>query len=582
MSRHLSTKIFAASVGVFALVLMVQWLFISGSFNALYEKSLLSSMQTELHSTVRGFTGKGSSALYEPLADYTLQTGSPILVLTEDGQIVNSDFLSCLRTLSVHLPTGGTAIVPIGYLYDIYGDNSPYIGVGRRFDMELVRVGESNIYEPLNIATPEQNYRNRTSISLYGDAAQTMLPDIAITDTNALRQEVSMNTSRAEFILARVAQGLIGQEDPDTFLKELCRDTITEGDFEYSFLYDSVYVSGTHYYFVTAQRLVVTGYEQAYLNRVFAWIYAIAGAILIIAAAFLSHAIARPLKELNSRAQRIARMDFSQRVGDGRKDEIGQLSDSINMLSDNLQVAMNTLTEANTQLQESSVLAQKNEDRMKRLLSELAHEFKTPLGIISGYMEAIQMGLCKEDPERAFRIIDREIENLTFMVDEAIELTRLQSGNWKIEVGNHNLSDILAGVQEVFTRKLSADSYTFVVEDCYAVVQCDAHRINQVICNFISNAFKYADERKYIRIYETYDDANVIIHVENSGTLPDGDASRIWEREYFSDQTERTHLPSQGIGLDIVKSILNAHGSIFGVTSGNGLVTFSFSLKIVK
>ena len=111
-------------------------------------------------------------------------------------------------------------------------------------------------------------------------------------------------------------------------------------------------------------------------------------------------------------------------------------------------------------------------------------------------------------------------------------------------------------------------------------VLMDPRRIEQVLTNLLSNALKYTSGEKHIEVYTELADSNIIIWVCNSGELTETDRERIWDRYYKRDSAKLSLLPSDGIGLDIVKTILKAHDSRYGVMQSGGMVRFYFSLKL--
>ena len=130
-------------------------------------------------------------------------------------------------------------------------------------------------------------------------------------------------------------------------------------------------------------------------------------------------------------------------------------------------------------------------------------------------------------------------------------------------------------------KRLQSSGFQLKTEIEDAIVAADEHRIGQVLTNFLTNAVKYGDNN-IIEITSRVDGRRLVVSIGNSGYISDEDLEKIWNRAYSTEQLSRARLPSQGIGLDIVKKILHAHGSEYGVRQENGMVYFQFTLPICE
>ena len=279
--------------------------------------------------------------------------------------------------------------------------------------------------------------------------------------------------------------------------------------------------------------------------------------------------------------EKIANLDFSEHVASKGQDELAHLAANINCMSDSLESALSELKSSNQELEKASTLSKENEERMKRLLADLAHEFKTPLGVIAGFSDVLISGINEESPEHYLEIMKSEVAGLIELVNETIELTKLQSGYWSIHIEEHSFAQILTTVVRKFEKRLQSSGFQLKTEIEDAIVAADEHRIGQVLTNFLTNAVKYGDNN-IIEITSRVDGRRLVVSIGNSGYISDEDLGKIWNRAYSTEQLSRARLPSQGIGLDIVKKILHAHGSEYGVRQENGMVYFQFTLPICE
>ena len=584
MRRSIAVKIFAVLAGLFLFVLLIQWFFISRSFNRLYEQSIYTAMQSELDNAIAGFRPKGNQNKHERFMDYAMETGSPIMVLSENYQISDWGLIQDMRLITVSLQNIGDVHIPVAYLEDIYGPNAPFIASGRRIDVELVPIGNGTVYEPLSLRPGDFSFKNRTSIEKYRSEVKNdvLTGNGLIVDAINLRREDELATSRAEFIFGAVKDCLIFQSNIAEYLDELCKEAVAHLGFDYRFMYDTLTVNGVTHYFVTAQRVVITGFERSYIDQFFYLTYSILGFVLVIAALMFSRWLSSPLKRFSQVTEQIASLDFSSTVTHRSQDEMGQLAGNINKMSDSLQQSLHGLEQSNLLLAKASEVSHANEDRMKLLLADLAHEFKTPLGLVSGYLEVIQQGIDPAKTDSYYQIIEEEIDTLTDLVDETVELTKLQSGYWRVNRGHHSLKVILNTTFGKFDGKLSENGFTVERRTEDVMVYCDAFRIGQVISNFLSNALKYSDEHKRIVVTTEIISDHIKISVANSGRMSSEEAERIWGRYHRAEEFASTRLPSQGIGLDIVKKILEAHGSEYCIEQTNGMICFIFTLPLAQ
>ena len=190
------------------------------------------------------------------------------------------------------------------------------------------------------------------------------------------------------------------------------------------------------------------------------------------------------------------------------------------------------------------------------------------------------MGLSGEDTEKYYSVIGSEVEKLSEMVSEVIELSKMESGNWKVDIQKWDLKDVILSTVEKFDKQFANSGFNVDCNIGDAWVYMDARRIEQVISNFFSNALKYSDERKELRVYmEESGNGEITVWIGNSGFLSEEDKERIWERYYHGSEGSVMRLPSEGIGLDIVRTILRAHDSTYGNIQKDGMVYFYFSLK---
>lgn len=585
MRNSITMKIFAVVTGLFLFILVVQWIFISSFFDRLYINNINSNIYSSLDEVTSDFHEAGAETFYRPFEEYSLSTGSPVLALRDDFKFADTSFFNKLTTLRVQCDENGEIYtIPVFYLTQLNEDVLSSIRHGTKIQAKLVRVGNSDLYEPLLLTIEGIPYSNRSSMHEYTVSNR----DVDIIKCNAevlsfrdYSSNPSTQNQRAELIYEHIKDCLITKSSLADFMSKKTGKSAELNGSSYYFMAASATRDGIHYYFLTLHNIIVTGYESAYLGDIFKGSFVILAIILMIGAYTLARQISKPMQNLNSVTNKIANLDFSEKTTYNGKDEIGQLSQNINTMASSLESSLQELKTANQNLEIASENARSNEERMKKLLGDVSHEFKTPLALIGGYADVLRRGINEQEPDYYLDIIIDETANLTDMVNEAIELTRIQSGYWSIHIGEYSSKDMVVSVLDRFSRRLENLGFAVEAQLCDVMVSADAHRIDQVLSNFISNAIKYGDSQHLLNIRMEEKDKNLTISVENSGTISDDILQRIWNRDFSIDEHTQARLPSQGIGLDIVKSILDAHHSHYTVLQNESMVCFSFTLPVI-
>ena len=549
-------------MGLFFLVLLIHFFLFSRLFDTIYVDSMLNVYQNELFQATRNFTGGNERLSNAELREYTSQTRSPVLVFDQNHRLSDGEFFRSLGVISVREADGNVVYLPINYFYSL--TDYPRLSVAQRVQVLAVPLGDSVFYEPLIIATEGRAFTNIDSLMKYRDHARNFSG--IVEHTRYLQPGQDVFTYYADKIYDQVKDILIMRLGIEEYLERISNEPVIDrfGN-EYRLFTERLSYGENTWYFVSLRRILFTGQEISYLRVLFFGIYAVLGVLLVISAILMSRYISKPLRYLSEMTEKISSLDFTQSVKIRRSDELGQLADNVNAMSHSLEQALES--------------TRKNEQRMKVLLANLAHEFKTPLGLIQMYTEMFEKGLFDDDPDAYYCKLETEVVSLTRMVNDVIELSRLQSGVWKVEMGVWQLNDIINSVLDTFEANIRQGGYKLELRLKEVEVQADARRISQVLSNLINNALIYTDERKYLilSVMDASEYAEICIY--NGGSLSETDRERIWERYYSTDSQVPARLPSGGIGLDIVRSILDAHHSKYGVRQEDGMVCFHFTLK---
>ncbi|SCA98546.1 Histidine kinase [Bacillus mycoides] len=305
--------------------------------------------------------------------------------------------------------------------------------------------------------------------------------------------------------------------------------------------------------------------------------------VIILLSFYYSKIIVKPLIKINRVTKKMANFDFSEKLPVTADDEIGGLSSGINTLSVNLKDRIDRLNVANTKLQQDIERERQLEKTRKEFISGVSHELKTPLSVIRSFAEGIQDGVSK-DTTYYTNVILEETDNMNRLIVEMLELAKLESGTYKLEMSAFSIGEL---IQQVYTKLLFSMEEKHLQVDIHAdsslFVKANRSRIEQVVVNLLSNAIRYTPdgEKIHVSIIETED--TVKIKIENTGNpIPEESLEKIWDRFYRLDASRSRHTGGTGLGLSIVKNILDLHHAEYGVYNTTNSVVFYFNLQKVK
>jgi len=315
--------------------------------------------------------------------------------------------------------------------------------------------------------------------------------------------------------------------------------------------------------------------------------FLIIGLVVLIAsviAIFLtSEHFSKPILQLTALSKRMANLDFSARY-DGRNDnEIGELGEHFNRMSDQLQGAISELKSANVELQKDNERKTHIDEVRKEFLNNVSHELKTPIGLIQGYAEGLK-DCVADDPESMeyyCDVIIDESKKMNNLVRQLLTLNQLEFGQDPIEMERFDLVSLIRGV--IASMQIVIDQSGAEVSFPYGepvYVWGDEFKIEEVVTNYLSNAIHHAEGEKKIDIRLAERGGVIVTSVFNTGEpIPDADIAHIWEKFYKVDKARTREYGGSGIGLSIVRAIMEGHHRNCGVTNYDNGVAFWFDLE---
>ncbi len=298
----------------------------------------------------------------------------------------------------------------------------------------------------------------------------------------------------------------------------------------------------------------------------------------------LSSQIAKPIRAVEDIAKSMSNLDFSRRITVKSRDEIGSLASSVNILSDRLRETINELQDKNKQLEEDYLYISKLDERRKEFLSSVSHELKTPIALIRGYAEALEERVVTSDESRDYyyNVISDEADKMNTLVKKLMSLNNLEAGQEELYLENFNIVALVSSVIQRAKSLRGAESLTFeLVGDESAWVRADDFLIEEVVFNYLTNAINHASGRDLVRVSVRMaaGDSRVRVEVFNSGSyLNDEDKERVWESFYKADKSRSREYGGSGLGLSVVRAVMELHGSAYGVNNIEDGVSFWFEL----
>ncbi len=290
--------------------------------------------------------------------------------------------------------------------------------------------------------------------------------------------------------------------------------------------------------------------------------------ILSYVAVYLySRKMTRPIADMIEATDRYAKGDFSYRINlDGIDGQMSEMAKALNLMFDELSV---------------------DNEAKKSFVANVSHELKTPMTTIGGFVDGILDGTIPPDKEKEYlQTVSTEVKRLSRLVVAMLNLSKIESGEVSLKPKRYNISSqiietLLSMEQRIVEKNISIEGVDTVDG---VMIYGDRDLLHQVMYNLLDNAIKFTPENGYIKFFAKENSGSVTITVRNSGQgLSSEQKARVFERFYKVDQSRSFDIKGVGLGLYIVKTIVNMHDGTIIVDSKEGEYTeFSFNLPVIK
>lgn len=313
--------------------------------------------------------------------------------------------------------------------------------------------------------------------------------------------------------------------------------------------------------------------------------------VAVLAAAMIwivSEKVGEPILELADLSKRMAQLDFDARYEGNDKNEIAVLGENFNLMSEKLEETISSLKAANIELQRDVESKTRIDNMRKEFVANVSHELKTPIAIIQGYAEGLMEGIT-DDPESQkyyCEVIMDETVRMNRMVKNLITLSQLESDADAIAMERFDLTDLIGNCIQASEILIKQNGIHMVFEPGQEVnVWADEYQIEEVFRNFLSNAIHYAaasntEAEKRIEVTVVKKDGKARVSVFNTGEpIPEESLEHIWDKFYKVDKARTREYGGTGIGLSIVKAVMERIGQAYGVINHEEGVEFYFELE---
>lgn len=310
------------------------------------------------------------------------------------------------------------------------------------------------------------------------------------------------------------------------------------------------------------------------------------GSLTILAAGiiiwFWARRFTRPVTELTDISRRMTELDFEARYSGRSYNEIDVLGDNFNRMSQELETTISELKTANNELLKDNEQKTQIDEMRKDFINNVSHELKTPIALIQGYAEGLQENISEDEESRAFYcdVIIDEAEKMNRMVKKLLVLNQLEFGNEQVVMERFELTGLIRGIiqsADILIQQKNAEVYFDDSQEVY--VWGDEFKIEEVVTNYLTNALNHLKYDRKIEIKIQNVNGDVRVSVFNAGDpIPTEELDKIWIKFYKVDKARTREYGGSGIGLSIVKAIVESMNQKCGVQNYDNGVEFWFTL----
>ena len=284
--------------------------------------------------------------------------------------------------------------------------------------------------------------------------------------------------------------------------------------------------------------------------------------ISIVLAYYISNHISEPIKDINSKAKNLTKGNYN--------------------ITFNEDTNIKELEELSKTLNETTKELSRTDELRRDLMANVSHDLKTPLTMIKAYAE-MSTDLHKDNLEKQkedMNIIIEETDRLTLLVNDILELSKMETINEELEINEFDLIKMINNILDKYKVLEETESYNFIFihKDKKLLIEANENKLYQVIYNLINNAINYTGEDNTVTIKVTNKDKIKVEIIDTGKGIKEEDIPYIWDKYYKNKKKHKRNLIGTGLGLSIVKKILEEHNYNYGVKSSSKGTNFYFEI----
>lgn len=449
-----------------------------------------------------------------------------------------------------------------------------------KIDDEVMKIGSSG--QHIIDESSDKSVINERLKNIIIDYSNKYNITIALVDSFT-NKAIYSSAREGDGLISRIQDGFIGNKYQNILYKNdnyaiILHQTMQKSSFIEGFGYCS-----DNQTIVIMSTPVASLKESVNISNRFLIYMAIIGFIITVIMTFvIAKMITQPILQLAEISNKMGKLDFTAKYNGNRSDEIQTLGQNMNFMSDRLKNAIEELQEANELLKEDIKRKEAIDEMRKDFIANVSHELKTPIALIQGYAEGLNEGLCEDEESRKYytEVIMDESEKMNKMVKQLLTLSSLESGNSILHKENFNVTSLITSVLGSISILIGEKNVNIIFDSTKDIYMfADEFKIEEVITNYISNAIYHVKDFGEIKINVFYDSNSIIFSVFNTGnSIPEKDISNVWEKFFKVDKAHSRAYGGSGIGLSIVKAIVEAHNGSVAVKNISDGVEFSFKI----
>lgn len=451
-----------------------------------------------------------------------------------------------------------------------------------KIDNEVMKIG--SLGQHIIDESTEESVINDSLKSIILDYSNKYNITIALVDSFT-NKAIYSSAREGDGLISRIQDGFIGNQNQDILYTNNNYTIILHKTMKNtSFIEGFGYCSDNQTMVIMSTPVASLKESVSISNRFLIYMAIIGFIITVILTFIIAKMITYPILELAEISNKMGKLDFTAKYIGNRSDEIQTLGLNMNYMSDRLKKAIDELQEANELLKEDIKRKEAIDEMRKDFIANVSHELKTPIALIQGYAEGLNEGLCEDEESRKYYtdVILDESEKMNKMVKQLLTLSSLESGNSILHKENFNLTSLIESVLGSISILIGEKNVNIEFDsDKEIFLNADEFKIEEVVTNYISNSIHHVSDSGEIKINVSDDGENITFSVYNTGNpIPEKDLNNIWEKFFKVDKAHSRAYGGSGIGLSIVKAIVEAHNGTVAVR--NILDGVEFSFKIPK